>query len=398
MPKTHKIKKLSADYVINSGTDIWIFTKSASRVSEGTVLTEQGTIGSRVTIQGHFISSSAGVASYGVDFSLTLDKSSKIETEGTALGLYGDDARVVAKGLIDGGAYYAVSAEADGFSLTNSGRIVTTGHGYGVVTRGDDVDVVNNTGGKIVSGSPVYLNTEYDESARLVNHGTIKAVGANANAVTFGDGTGRLINDGTIDGVLLLGGGETYVDTRGGKLTVGAVRGGAGNDTLVTDNADYYIDESHGGGTDTIKSTVSYVMNAVGAVENLVLLGSKNINLNGAGTAETLLGNAGNNKIHGMGGQDRIEGRKGNDRLWGEDGSDSFVFNNGSGTDKVMDFTHGIDKIVFDPWHGIATYQEVLDHASFKGGDVTIKAGKDEIVLVGITQDEIASDDFTFGN
>jgi len=398
MTKTHTIKKLNADFVVDYGTDVWIFTKSASRVSEGTVLTEQGTIGSRLTIQGHFISSSAGIASYGVDISVTLERSSKIETEGTALGLYGADARVVAKGLIDGGAYYAVSADADGFLLTNSGRIVTTAHGYGVVTTGDAVEVVNDKGGKIVSGSPVYLNTDYDESARLVNNGTIKALGANSNAVTFGDGDGRLINRGTIDGILLLGGGETYVDTRGGTLTASAIRGGSGNDTLVTDNADYYLDETYGGGNDTIKSTVSYVMNAIGGVENLTLLGSRNINLTGAGTSETLLGNSGNNTIQGMSGHDRIDGGTGNDRLWGGDGYDSFIFGQGNGKDKVMDFVPSVDEIVFDRWHTFTSYDDVIAHTSFKGGDMTITVGKDQIVLVGIDQQQISPSDFVFSN
>jgi hypothetical protein len=63
-----------------------------------------------------------------------------------------------------------------------------------------------------------------------------------------------------------------------------------------------------------------------------------------------------------------------------------------------MDVTHPLDKIELNSWHGLKSYYDVLDHASFKGGDMTIKAGKDEIVLVGITQDEIASGDFTFGN
>ncbi|MGV3551136.1 calcium-binding protein [Rhizobium sp.] len=395
MAKTHTIKKLNADFLINEGKDTWIFTKTASRATMGTVLTELDTVGTKVFISGQFSAAVDGIYSQGANFKLTLESSSRIEAGATAVGVYGINAQVVAKGRIFGGDYYGVYADDDFFSLINSGKIITNPHGYSVYAIGDDVDIVNAKGGRIEGGTAVYMKTSAYDFARLENHGMIKA-DPNSYAVGGGDGDERIINRGTIDGIIGLANGNNYIDTRGGKLTVDNIVAGNGNDTLITDNADYYLYERAGGGDDTIKSTVSYVMFAAGNVENLILLGEKNINLTGAVTAENLFGNAGNNKIHGMGGQDRIEGRGGNDRLWGDDGADSFVFSKGSGKDRVMDFTHAADAIVLDGWNKIRSYDDVLEHASFKGGDMTITAGKDQIILVGIDRDGIGSGDFLF--
>lgn len=395
MAKTHTIKKLTADFTIDEGKDTWIFTKTASRATLGTVLTERDTVGTKVSISGQFSAGVDGVYSEGANFRLTLEKSSRIEAGSTAVNINGINAQVVTKGSIFGGDYYGVYAGDDFFSLTNSGKIITNPHGYSVYATGDNVEIVNEKGGRIEGGTAVYLRTSEGDFAKLENHGTIKADDS-SSAVAGGDGEERIINRGMIDGFIGLGDGGGLIDTRGGKLTVPGILVGSGNDTLITDNARYYLKDAGNGDSDTIKSTVSYVMNAAGNVENLVLLGKKNINLTGADSSEALKGNAGNNKIHGMGGQDSIEGGKGNDRLWGGDDIDSFVFRGGSGKDKVMDFVAGVDQIEFRGWHKIDSYDDVLDHASFKGGDMTITAGKDQIVIVGLDRDNAQSGDFLF--
>ena len=67
------------------------------------------------------------------------------------------------------------------------------------------------------------------------------------------------------------------------------MRGGAGNDVYVVDNAGDIVDESMAGsnGIDTVQSSISFSLantaRVLGAVENLTLLGSGNIN--GTGNA-----------------------------------------------------------------------------------------------------------------
>jgi Ca2+-binding RTX toxin-like protein len=64
-------------------------------------------------------------------------------------------------------------------------------------------------------------------------------------------------------------------------------------------------------GIDTIKSSVSYTLPA--QVENLVLLGTANINGTGNSLNNLIIGNTGNNMLSGGGGQDTLQGGWGND-------------------------------------------------------------------------------------
>lgn len=72
-----------------------------------------------------------------------------------------------------------------------------------------------------------------------------------------------------------------------------------------------------------------------------------NDELMGEGGNDRLFGGAGRDTLSGGAGRDRLEGGAGNDTLRGGGGADSFVFSTGGGTDKVLDFTAGTDRIVF---------------------------------------------------
>ena len=70
--------------------------------------------------------------------------------------------------------------------------------------------------------------------------------------------------------------------------------------------------------------------------------------LSGTGGNDTLDGLGGNDTINGLGGNDRIIGGPGNDTLSGGTGRDNFVFGPGSGSDRILDFSLGQDKILLD--------------------------------------------------
>ncbi|MGO7153263.1 calcium-binding protein [Rhizobium leguminosarum] len=141
--------------------------------------------------------------------------------------------------------------------------------------------------------------------------------------------------------------------------------GGTGNDTFTVTNANQIVDESRGGGTDTVKASISFSLadqkHTVGTIENLTLTGTANLSATGNNTANILTGNDGNNSLNGAKGNDRLIGGLGNDKLIGKagadvltggSGGDSFVFDvkpDNTSVDKIRDFSSAAgDKLMLD--------------------------------------------------
>ena len=88
--------------------------------------------------------------------------------------------------------------------------------------------------------------------------------------------------------------------------------GGDGNDTYGVDSVDDIIKEFSSGGTDTVNSSVSYVLSS--HIETLYLTGTSSDHINGTGNSISNLisGNSVGNNI--------LIGKGGNDTLWGHQG------------------------------------------------------------------------------
>lgn len=123
-------------------------------------------------------------------------------------------------------------------------------------------------------------------------------------------------------------GGDDILD---GKAGGDDMRGGIGNDTYIADDADDYVEEKSGEGTDLVKASVDFTLSA--HVENLKLTGTASIDGTGNALANTITGNAASNKLSGGAGNDRLLGNDGDDALFGGSGND--VLAGGTGNDAL---------------------------------------------------------------
>jgi len=145
--------------------------------------------------------------------------------------------------------------------------------------------------------------------------------------------------------------GNNAANTLNGRTGSDRMFGRGGNDTFVVDAAGDVVNESPGGGVDTVRSSVTHTLRA--NVENLVLTGSASVNgtgnelansLRGNAAANTLNGLAGDDALNGGAGSDRLVGGPGNDQLSGGPGADEFQF------DATLDAATNQDRIVdFNP-------------------------------------------------
>jgi Ca2+-binding RTX toxin-like protein len=215
---------------------------------------------------------------------------------------------------------------------------------------GNDAYYVNNAGDHVTeaagAGSDVvYATVNYTIPANVE---TLVMVGSGLT------GTGSAGND--------------VLGSSGGHNTL---IGLGGNDTYYVHNSADVVKEAPGGGTrDTVVASVNYTLPVGSAVEVLMTSntgGTAGLHLTGNALAQTILGDAGANVINGAAGNDTLEGLGGND---------TFYFNTAlnatTNVDRIIDFTHGADKIELD--HAIFTALAVanpLPSADFTTGTPT---------------------------
>ncbi len=187
-------------------------------------------------------------------------------------------------------------------------------------------------------------------------------------------------------------GGDDWVQADGGNDTV--LAGGGGADTY-----------EGGSGADLISyadQTMSVILNLdAGTASGLGLFFDDVLDfeyaITGSG-ADTITGNAGNNRLEsgagndslvGGAGGDTLIGGAGSDRLFGGTGADRFVFGNLEGTDRVQDFEQGVDRLRF-------LHAESFADLVF-GAFGTVSFGGTTVQLTGVNTALLTEADFIFG-
>ncbi|MDQ6434969.1 calcium-binding protein [Mesorhizobium sp. LHD-90] len=131
------------------------------------------------------------------------------------------------------------------------------------------------------------------------------------NILLGGEGNDDLMGGGGVDR-LEGGSGNDVLDALGG---FGTLVGGIGEDTYHVNDANDFVLEAAGEGSDTVWVHASYTLASGTHVELLRAAGSAAINLTGNALFQIIHGNEGNNVLHdgGVGAADQLAGGLGND-------------------------------------------------------------------------------------
>jgi Ca2+-binding RTX toxin-like protein len=383
------INTQSTVFTVNNSSETWLLAAGKTIDSNTNGIVESANFHENIIevngdIQVH--AAYIGVASYGSETKVLVGDGGTIAGTYGVYG-YGDEFSLINNGSITG-ADTAVHVAGDFSSIVNHGEI----SGKIEAVSADKLNIVLGKDSTITedTGDAIAIDSEAGQTARIVNHGSISAPDAGW-ALQGGDGKETFINSGTLNGDVMLGAGNDVFDNRGGTVGSNYIKGNEGNDTFILDGK-IKIYELAGEGTDTIKSTISMNLStsilSEFEIENLALLGKKNLNATGNALDNAIIGNSGNNRLSGLAGDDIMTGGK---------GADVFIFKNDFDHDTVHDFGRGADRIDLSDFSAVTSFADLMAHHVNKSGDdLIIHAGTDQLTLEHVSKADLHASDFIF--
>lgn len=188
--------------------------------------------------------------------------------------------------------------------------------------------------------------------------------GSGNDFIDGGDGDDTIYGDGGDDVLLGGAGNDTIYGGGGNDILVGGsgadtLRGEAGDDLLIGDQSDLLLDG--GSGYDTLELSGDFTStsnNQIQGIERVVLTQAATLDLSNQSEGFKIVGSGGDDIIRGGAGADIIVGGAGADILRGNGGADQFRLTTTGGTDTILDYIDGTDKIAF------------LDRGNFTNGSV----------------------------
>ncbi len=281
------------------------------------------------------------------------------------------------QGTAKGDAIYGFSVDSQGNINPNDGNDKLFGYGgddglYGY--KGDDILDGGDGNDNLYGGS-----------------GNDTLYGGKDNDKMYG-----LDGNDILDG----GDGDDYLDGGTGN---DVLKGGYGNDIYVIDSTGDVIEDSPQTGIETVKSSVSWTLQA--GLDHLVLTGTNNINGIGNYLNNEIAGNNGDNSLKGGTGDDTLKGGSGNDTLYGEEGNDKLYGDYGNDTlyggdgNDIIDGGYGDDTLIGGYGNDIYIVDSSSDiiQDSPQTGIETVKSSTNWTLQAGL-DNLIITDDKTFIN
>ena len=269
--------------------------------------------------------------------------------------------------------------------------LIYAGWGYDYVGAGGGNDTIWAADGD----DTVYGNAGND----IIGGGTgeDQLWGGEGNDLQFGDAENDTLGGAAGNDTLWAGEGHDLLfgdlghDELGGGTGADQVWAGAGNDLLYGGEGW----DSLGGGTgnDTIWADGGNDLGFGGDGDDLIAGGTGNDTIWAGEGADTIYGGADHDVLGGGAGRDVITGGRGNDTLSGGAWSDTFVFAPNDGTDRITDFTPGLDHIRLTD-SDLSFGQLSLSAVS---GGVRVDYGTGTILLEGLEIGDLGASDFLFG-
>lgn len=259
------------------------------------------------------------------------------------------------------------------------------GNDYYYVDSSTDVVVENaNEGSDRVYSEVAYTLGAEVENLELLGTANLNGIGNALDNYIAGNS-----GNNSLDG----GAGNDRLDGGVGQDTM---VGGAGNDTFYVDNALDSVVEAASQGTDTVISSISYVLG--NNLEYLTLTGQANLTGTGNALNNYIIGNDGNNTIAGGAGNDVINGGAGNDSLVGGLGNDQYYIDSygdvvvelaNEGNDRVYSYVGytlptNVENLVLLGSDSIVAYgNSLVNNLRGNSGDNTLDGGTGADVMAG---------------